>query len=215
MYGPMPNIVLSVGRVTPNGISLLGTCFATPRPGWFAVASHVVEGSDSGIVLVVPNITDLSQYQDATNQRVNYINAKLERVDPIYDTAIISIPNPVVAGIEIGGLDSTIVGTEVDIFGFPHSDHGRRVLTKQATDIGAKILLESAGVKVKHAVINIQTRPGQSGSPVFIKNTLKVVGILIGSYAPGAGGISLGGIDPQTLHMTSHMVSAEYIERML
>ena len=195
--------------------TLLGTCFATTRAGWFATASHVVDGGDSGLVILVPSQQDLSAYQDTTETSARYNNAKIERVDPIHDTAIISIPFPIAANVQIGGLDQTSVGSEVDLFGFPHSNYNRKVLTKQAADIGAKVLLENGGVKVKHAVINIQSRPGQSGSPVFLKNSLNIVGILVGSYAPGNSGISLGGIDPQTLHNTSHAVSAEYILRML
>ena len=43
-----------------------------------------------------------------------------------------------------------------------------------------------------------------------------IAGILIGSYAPQVNGsISIGGIDPQTLHQTTHAISAEYIKEML
>lgn len=43
-----------------------------------------------------------------------------------------------------------------------------------------------------------------------------LVAMIIGSYAPNSGGsISLGGVDPHTLHQTTHAVSAEYILQML
>lgn len=64
--------------------------------------------------------------------------------------------------------------------------------------------------------MNIQTRPGQSGSPVFRESDSMLVAMIIGSYAPNSSGsISLGGVDPHTLHQTTHAVSAEYILQML
>lgn len=90
------------------------------------------------------------------------------------------------------------------------------VLTQQDTTIGAKILIDSNGIKLKNIVLNIQSRPGQSGCPIVIPEKRAIAGILIGSYAPRVNGsISLGGIDPQTLHQTTHAISAEYIKEML
>jgi hypothetical protein len=41
--------------------------------------------------------------------------------------------------------------------------------------------------------------------------------MITGGYSPtgAAGGIIIGGIDPQTLHQTTHAVSAEYIKGLL
>ena len=104
----------------------------------------------------------------------------------------------------------------LSIVGYPHCTQGRNVLTYQETTVGAKILIESSYVKSKHLVLNIQTRPGQSGSPVFRETDSKLVAMVIGSYAPNSqGAISLGGVDPHTLHQTTHAVSTEYILKML
>ena len=89
------------------------------------------------------------------------------------------------------------------------------VLTRQDTEIGARVLITSGGIKAKHLVLNVQARPGQSGSPIFRTFDGQLVGVLIGSYAPGGGGgISLGGVDPHTLHQTTHAVSSEYLSKM-
>jgi hypothetical protein len=40
--------------------------------------------------------------------------------------------------------------------------------------------------------------------------------MITGGYAPaGGGGVIVAGIDPQTLHQTTHAVSAEYILGLL
>ena len=116
----------------------------------------------------------------------------------------------------IGTLDEVNVGDEVELLGYPHcvNDWQMHILTLQRTIIGAKILRESNGLKYKYAILNVQTRPGQSGSLVFCPSLQKVVGILVGGYAPNSG-ISLGGINPYELNQTSFCLSAEYINEML
>lgn len=76
------------------------------------------------------------------------------------------------------------------------------------------MLLESSGIKSKYATINIQTRPGQSGSIVFNANTGTIVGLLIGAYAPNSG-VIIAGINPHELNQTSYCISANHIKEML
>lgn len=76
------------------------------------------------------------------------------------------------------------------------------------------MLLESSGVKSKYATINIQTRPGQSGSIVFNKKTGSIIGLLIGVYAPKSG-VMIVGINPHVLNQTSYCISANHIKEML
>ena len=111
-------------------------------------------------------------------------------------------------------LDNIPVGEKIGMFGFPHCVMGRRVLTYQETEIGAKMLLETSGIKSKYATINIQTRPGQSGSLIFNIRTGAIIGLLIGTYAP-ASGVIIAGINPHELNQTSYCISANHIKEML
>jgi hypothetical protein len=121
-----------------------------------------------------------------------------------------------VSTLRVSNADVLAPGETVTVFGFPHSNLGRIVLTQQTCEVGAKILLSTNGVKSKHLVLNIQARPGQSGGPIIRNSDGSLIGLLIGAYVPTLeGGISLGGIDPQTLHQTTHAVSAEYLQEML
>ncbi|MBB6611792.1 trypsin-like peptidase domain-containing protein [Pontibacter sp. Tf4] len=209
-------IVFTVGRITPQGVNLLGTCVLLNKDGLFATASHVTNNDNTNLVIVLSPTTDLLQYQDTSNNRVQTIDASIFKVDPVRDICILRVTNSIFSNITIAGADSVKVSDSLAIVGYPHSNYGRQVLTFQTTVVGAKILIESSGIKTKHLVLNIQTRPGQSGSPIFNLSNSQLVGILIGSYAPEEeGGISLGGIDPQTLHQTTHAVSAEYIKNMI
>lgn len=214
-FSQISNVVFALGRNGPAGVQLSGTAFALNKPGYFATASHVVGTDDTGLVIAFKDLLSLSDYQDTGDNAINTIPVKLHAVDAFHDLAVLKADIDLVANITIGGADEVPVGTATSSFGFPHGDHGRMVLTQQDAEIGARILIASGGIKAKHFVLNTQARPGQSGSPVLRRSDGLVVGILVGSYAPGGGGgISLGGVDPHTLHQTTHAVSAEYLSRM-
>lgn len=209
------NIVYLVGRITPSGVNLLGTCFLSNKPGLFVTANHVTNNDSNNLVLVLPQ-TSIDGYQDTSDLHVRTMPLLIAKVDPIHDICILKSDSNACSTIEFDNTDNISVNNEILIIGYPHSTQGRNVLTCQNATVGAKILIENSHIKTKHIVINVQASHGQSGSPIFRSSDSKLVAMLIGSYAPNThGGISLGGIDPQTLHQTTHAISAEYITKML
>lgn len=214
-FSGISNVVFALGRNGPGGVQLAGTAFALNKPGFFATASHVAGTDGQGLVLVFKKLSSLNDYQDTGDTSIQMFPIQIEALDPFHDLAVLKADVGVASNIVIGGADQVSVGVGVSSFGFPHADHGRMVLTQQDTEIGARVLIASGGIKAKHLVLNTQARPGQSGSPVFRKSDGLLVGVLVGSYAPGGGGgISLGGVDPHTLHQTTHAVSSEYLLKM-
>jgi len=212
----LDKVVYTIGRITPNGINLLGTCFLLNKAGLFATASHVTNNDNNNLVIFISGNTDLTTYQDTTNNQGKTVPTSIFKVDPIRDICILKIDNQALSNLQIGGTDDIKVSDNVGIVGFPHCVDGRNILTFQSTEVGAKVLIESSGIKSNHLVLNVQTRPGQSGSPIFRLSDSKLIGMIIGSYVPGGGGgISLGGVDPHTLHQTTHAVSSEYILKMI
>ncbi len=210
-------VVHPVGRITPNGVSLLGTAFFINKPGFLATAAHVVNNNDNNLCVIMNKVNSIQDYQDTSNNQVNWIPAKIKEINPLYDVCLLEVSEKVQSTFELISTDSVHVGENISLFGYPHCDHGRMVLTQQNTSVGAKILINSSGINAKNIVLNIQSRPGQSGSPIVIHDSRSIAAMLIGSYAPQAnhGSISLGGIDPQTLHQTTHAVSAAYIKEMI
>ena len=210
-------LVLIVGRITPQGVSMLGTGFIISQDGLIATTSHNVKGEDKNLIILAPHIKDINEYQDISDTKCSPIPVTIQEMDPIKDLAIIKAQIKFTGSIPaIGSFDNDSVGNNVGIFGFPHCVEGRRALTFQKAEIGSKILLSSNGIYSKHAVINIQARPGQSGSLIFSIKNQSIAGVLMGAYAPQSnGGISLGGINPRELHQTTHCISAEYIKEMI
>lgn len=211
------SIMLIIGRKEEGSdkIMMLGSGFFVSNDGKIVTARHVVGNLQKDLFVILPNIPNINTYQDVADLNCQCLSVTIEDVNPITDLCILKIvgtfssPFPV-----LGSLDSVIVGQRVGIFGYPHCVHGRRVLTYQETEIGAKMLLETSCIKSKYATINIQTRPGQSGSIIFDIHSGTILGLLIGSYAPPSG-ISIAGINPYELNQTSYCISANHIKEML
>lgn len=212
-------VVVMVGIKHPNeGVKLLGSCFAVSQNGLFVTCRHVIGNHTNNLVLVESYCEDIiNGYQDTSNSKCSIIEVQsIETVNPLCDLVLLKTQLFDNSISTIGTLDEVKVGDEVEIVGYPHcvNDWHMHILTLQRTIIGAKILRESNGLKYKYAILNVQTRPGQSGSMVFCPSIQKVVGILVGGYAPDSG-IRLGGINPYELNQTSFCLSAEYINEML
>ena len=209
-------LVLVIGRITSDGIiRMLGTGVVVSNDGKIVTSRHVVADNDENLVVLFPHVTSMNEYQDTTDTKCSPVQAYILESDPFRDITIIKADLNFNGNIlNLGSFDDVNVGEQVCILGFPHCVEGRRVLTFQQAVIGAKVLLESQGIKSKHAVINTQTRPGQSGSLIYSISKNEVVGILVGTFAPDSG-VIIAGINPRELNQTTHCISAEYIRNML
>lgn len=210
-------ITLVVGKYNKDTqlVDMLGTGFLISNDGKVITARHVIGNEYNNLCVLLPHIPNINVYQDVTDFSCRSTSAVVEDINPITDLCILKtglIFNGTLPSLE--SLDNIYVGEKIGMFGFSHCVMGRRVLTYQETEIGAKMLLETSGVKSKYATINIQTRPGQSGSLVFNLKTGAIIGLLIGTYAPSSG-VIIAGINPHELNQTSYCISANHIKEML
>ncbi len=195
-------------------VQMLGTCFLISN-NQIVTSTHVIGDHTSDLVVLFPHILEINTYQDVADGKCNPISAEVVSQNPFSDIAVLKADLSYSGNIvPLGSFDDATVMETLWVFGFPHCVEGRRVFTAQKTELGAKILLSSNEVKSKYGVLNIQSRPGQSGSVVFSPSKNKIVGMLIGAYAIDSG-ISLGGINPRELNQTTQCISAEYISEML
>jgi S1-C subfamily serine protease len=198
---------------------MLGTGFFISNDGTIVTTAHVVGSDPRGLCILAPHITSLNDYQDTTTDKVVYCSVDVVEISPYHDLAILKMDatftqNPLPP---ITGFDDVNIGDQLTIIGFPHATDNRRVLTLQYAELGAKILLNSGPLKLKFGVINVQARPGQSGSPVLCAKRQTLVGVLIGTYVPNPETtvIKLGTIDPRELNQTTQCISSSYITDML
>jgi len=209
--------VVVVGAVNAGEVRFLGTGFFVSNDK-IITSRHVINGFSSNLVVSPSEIDDFNYYQDTTINNFKCVSVDVIEEDPIRDLCVLKLKGASFSGpaIVLSSLDNVSVCEEVGILGFPHCNENRKVLTFQTARVGAKVLLSSGNIKSKHAVINIQTRPGQSGSLIFDLNNNSVIGILVGAYANNSmGSVMVGGINPADLHQTTYVVSAEYAKEML
>lgn len=211
----LSQLIVVIGKKTNDSISMLGTGFFITSEKHIVTARHVIGNEHEDIVIMLPQISNIDQYQDVSDTSCRYLPAKVQDINPITDLCVLKIEFPsFVNPPSLGSLDDIKVGDRVGIFGYPHCIMGRRVLTYHETEIGAKMLLETSGIKSKYATLNLQTRPGQSGSIVFNLINGSIIGLLIGTYAPNSG-VIIAGINPHELNQTSYCISANHIKEML
>ncbi|VUS54300.1 S1 family peptidase [Klebsiella pasteurii] len=211
--------VVAIGVENNYKVSFLGTGFFISNTK-LVTASHVIRGVKHRLVISPKvEIKQFSDYQDEEQEEFLLYPARVIEDDPIKDICVLEAETadcdfsyPV-----ISGLDGINVGDVLSIYGFPHCNvECRKVLTYQSAVVGAKVLLSCAGIKSKHAILNNQSRPGQSGSPVLNLADSSVVGILVGGYMrEGSEGILIGDMIPGDFNQTTYCVSAEYIKEML
>lgn len=191
----------------------LGTGFVVTE-NKIVTACHVVKNSN--VLCVIPsNDIDIHYYQSTEMPEILCGYVTVEEANPMNDLCILKMQDGSFTGElpVISSLDNVHIGERLGMWGFPHCTLGRRLLTYQEMEVGAKMLMGKE-IQYKYATINIQTRPGQSGSLIAIPESGVIVGILLGTYAPESG-VSIAGINPLELNQSSYCISAEYIKEML
>ena len=154
-------ITLVIGKCNKNthAIDMLGTGFLISNEGKVVTARHVVGNETNDLCVLLPHIPNINVYQDVTDLSCRPATAIIEDINPITDLCILKTDLGFNGNLPpLESLDNIPVGEKIGMFGFPHCVMGRRVLTYQETEIGAKMLLETSGIKSKYATINIQTR---------------------------------------------------------
>lgn len=206
--------VYALGRMSSdNKIQLLGTAFGVST-SLLCTAAHVTGGAD-GLVIVVEPKVPMNGYQSESPTEFKLANVDIVAIDPTRDICFLRLQGSGLGSFNfILGSDSVRPGDALTSFGFPHADSGRLVLTRRDVTCSAKVLGSATGVPLKQLVMNVFARPGESGGPV-LDSSGRLVAFVKGAYAPGAGMISIGGIDPAALHATTHAISAEYVQEIL
>lgn len=208
-----------VGRRKDKTVQPLGTAFLVGKT--LVTALHVINSDDTNLVLTMPKIVNINQYQDTTDLSCSSIPLRIKNPLPPYDVCTLELDGGIhieaTLPWEIGNLDECFVGEELGLWGYPHCVEGRVVLTFQKAELGAKLLMSNSGLKTKYGTINTLTRPGQSGSPVCSLNTGKLVGMMVGAYDshPGTSGLYMGGEKLGFANQTSYFLSSEYIAKLL
>lgn len=107
-------------------------------------------------------------------------------IDAQRDIAILKPSKELKGGLELHSDDSLLTGTSLATWGFPLGYNGPAPLLSVGYLSGfSTYYTDTTKTKiVKHLVVNGAFNPGNSGGPLFISNTNKVVGIVVSKHAP-------------------------------
>ena len=216
-YSDVSKFVYPVVRKNSNGsFEPLGTAFLLNQEGLLVTAAHVPQNNDENLYILCNELDSINNYQDTLDLSTQIIPAKIVKADPFADICVLKTPLTIKSKLSVASSDNVSVGDEVIIYGYPHFNRSRVILTQQNTIIGAKVLLGTNLLKKKGLIVNLQSTVGQSGSPVISVRDGKVVGMLVGMYSSSNNGrVLINGIDPSILHQTTHAISMEYVMEML
>ena len=141
-------LVIGVHDRTEGVIRMLGTGFLISNDGKIVTARHVVGNETKDLVVLVPHVRNIDEYQDTTDTSCKSVSAIIEDINPVTDICILKIQLNFPGALPpLESLDNIKVGERIGMYGFPHCVMGRRVLTYQEAEIGAKMLMESSGIK--------------------------------------------------------------------
>lgn len=115
-------LVLVIGRINSDGIiSMLGTGFIVSNDGKIVTSRHVVADNDENLIVLLPYVTIMNEYQDTTDTKCSPVQAYILESDPFRDITIIKSDLNFNGNIlNLGSFDDVNVGEQVCIIGFPH-----------------------------------------------------------------------------------------------
>src|SRR3954453_23009994 len=143
--GDISQTILCLARVTPAGATLLGTAFGLGG-SLLGTAAHVVSGDDRDLVALLPAMSSLADYQDTTKTDVRWTPVRIKEVDTVHDLCVLElIDAEITVGNTVGSADDLPPGRSVYLYGFPHADAGRFVLTQTIAYVGARVLAGTSG----------------------------------------------------------------------
>jgi len=174
----------SVGLVwyhDDSGWASYGTCFAVDDAGHLLTCAHVVHGRKE-VTVAVPTVSGEKN-----------LTARVIAEDLDLDAAILMIEEPGLTPVRFGSSGGVHVGEEVAISGFPLGYTVNADLTPSLTAGHIAAIPEwrvrPGSMRIRMLQVDASIAAGQSGSPLFLRSTGEVVGMMKSQiHVPGLVG---------------------------
>jgi hypothetical protein len=139
------------------------------RNGIIVTNWHVIKDCSANEVLALSSL----------NKQIEFASVKF---DANRDIALLFSKERIHGGLEI---DNSIIKTETKVitWGHPLAYNGPAPILSVGYIAGFKDHKKASGV-VRHYIINGALNPGNSGGPLLIQGTEKIVGIVVAKHAP-------------------------------
>lgn len=169
------NAINSVFLVYCPASKMKGTSFLL-KSGLIVTNNHVIKGCTKD---------DLEAYSPSGKK----ITFGALVTDPIRDLALLRPTDNLQGGLELAAAGNPALETAVSTFGFPLSFNGPAPILSvgyvagyrevKVDGTGAEDITGKSGHAVRHMIVNGAFNPGNSGGPVFIKGSDKVVAVVV------------------------------------
>ncbi len=168
------------GRTAVNSVFMIvgqktnkkGTGFLI-KTGHIITNEHVIRGNNCDEIIA----------QSSFGKRIRF---KKLIYDSNRDIALLEPQNKIIGGLELGSNDSLLTGMSLATWGFPLGYNGPTPLLSVGYLSGFKSYFADINKTqiVNHLIVNGAFNPGNSGGPLLISNTNKVIGIVVSKHAP-------------------------------
>ena len=82
-------LVIGVHDRTEGAIRMLGTGFLISNDGKIVTARHVIGNETKDIVVLMPHVMNIDEYQDTADNSCRTVSAIVEDINPVTDICIL------------------------------------------------------------------------------------------------------------------------------
>lgn len=202
-------------RKRENSVVFLGTAFLVHEKGYLLTASHIIEKDYEN--LMVAKAQNPEEFTKLSSDEVAAVCVEVVKTDDYHNVAVLKLNKGFVIKTPdylIGQVDSLKLGTGLINIGFPYGHQDMHNLAIRSSVLSSKVKLANG---TKLLLFDSMVHDGMTGGPLVSIEDGRIVGIVVGRFAPidDGGDFSRGQNSPEYNTSMSYAVSIEYGDNML
>lgn len=202
-------------RKHENSVIFLGTAFLVHDKGFLLTASHLLANDFENLMVAKPQ--DPEDFTSLSLDEVAAVDVEVVKSDDYHNVALIKLKRDFVIETPdflMGNVDNLTLGSTVVNIGFPYGHHDMHIIAVRRSILSSKAKLNNG---TKLLLFDSMVHDGMTGGPLINVDDERIVGIVIGRFAPteDGGDFSHGKNYPEYDTSMSYAVSIEYGFKLL
>ncbi len=197
-------------RKRENSVIFLGTAFLVHEKGYLLTSAHIIEKDVEN--LMVARIQEPEDFSKLSLDEVAAVSVDVVKTDDYHNVALLKLQKAFYIETPdylLGQVNTLKLGTGLVNMGFPYGHQDMHVLAIRSSVLSSKVKLENG---TKMLLFDTMIHDGMTGGPLVSIEDERIVGIVIGRFAPldDGGDFSRGINYPEYDTSMSYAVSIEY-----